>query len=265
MNRLIKRKYLSVRGTDENNHRKHTHINHAEWIWILSGHGTFLIGDRALEIRPGRLFVIDSETLHCSSPADNEPYVRDKIVFYKDALENLMMLCNMSFKEIADNCFDTGEDLHPLMQRLAQSTEPIRDTTAVCELLEIIGHSEPEAPSDPTMGVILETVAADPSKDYSVAYFSRQTHLSPYHLCRQFKQKTGFGLMEYVTVKRMDHAKKLLADEKLTVTEVSTACGYDNLSSFCRRFQAIVGVSPSAFRRQARQTSEKDRKRNLFG
>jgi AraC family transcriptional regulator len=47
----------------------------------------------------------------------------------------------------------------------------------------------------------------------------------------------------------MRRARELLARSGLSVTEVALAVGYETPSAFAAAFRAIVGVTPSAFRR----------------
>jgi AraC-like DNA-binding protein len=53
--------------------------------------------------------------------------------------------------------------------------------------------------------------------------------------------------------RRMQHAGDLLQQGRQSVTDVASACGYRNLSSFSRRFKAFHGQSPRDY--AAAQTS----------
>jgi AraC-like DNA-binding protein len=50
----------------------------------------------------------------------------------------------------------------------------------------------------------------------------------------------------------MDEAKKLLLAENHSVTDICFDLGYENLGSFRLKFRSLTGLSPAAFRRQAR-------------
>ena len=47
---------------------------------------------------------------------------------------------------------------------------------------------------------------------------------------------------------RIEKARKLLADPRLSVTEIGYLCGFSDSAHFSRRFRAAEGRSPSAFR-----------------
>jgi hypothetical protein len=55
---------------------------------------------------------------------------------------------------------------------------------------------------------------------------------------------------------RIDATKRLLLADTGPVIDITTAVGFDSLSSFSRRFRAMVGTSPGAFRRLADTVSE---------
>lgn len=72
--------------------------------------------------------------------------------------------------------------------------------------------------------------------------------LSRFHLVRAFKASTGLAPHEFVTLRRMQHARNLLLAGSLPVDEVAHRVGYSNLSHFRRVFRGHMGLLPSALR-----------------
>lgn len=64
------------------------------------------------------------------------------------------------------------------------------------------------------------------------------------YLYKLFKSYYGETLQEYVTRKKMEHAKKLLFEKK-SVEEISTELGYTSPYNFSRAFKKYYGISPS--------------------
>ncbi len=58
----------------------------------------------------------------------------------------------------------------------------------------------------------------------------------------------GMGIMEYVTLCRMENAKKMLEDG-CTVTETAMANGFSDYSYFGKVFRRKVGISPSEYKK----------------
>ncbi len=77
--------------------------------------------------------------------------------------------------------------------------------------------------------------------------------LSKYHFLRMFNATYGLTPGEYVSQRRIERAQDLLRATNLTVTEVCHAVGFTSLGSFCSRFRALVGETPSQF--QARYSA----------
>jgi AraC-like DNA-binding protein len=69
---------------------------------------------------------------------------------------------------------------------------------------------------------------------------------------RFFKKNSGNSFTDYVAQLRIGHACKLLSETGLPVTDVCFEVGYGNLSNFNRIFRQQRGLTPSAYRRLAR-------------
>ncbi|MBB3113368.1 AraC-like DNA-binding protein [Paenibacillus phyllosphaerae] len=63
-----------------------------------------------------------------------------------------------------------------------------------------------------------------------------------------FKDRTGQTLLEYTTSLRMEKAKVLLTSTSLQLKAVAEEVGYNNVSSFIRRFKQLTGVTPGEYR-----------------
>jgi len=72
------------------------------------------------------------------------------------------------------------------------------------------------------------------------------------YLVATFGEAYGTPPGTYLRSLRIDHAKKLLATTTLPVAEIARRCGYSSASGFRRAFRRVTGLSPSAFRAQAR-------------
>ena len=84
---------------------------------------------------------------------------------------------------------------------------------------------------------------------FSVQYMADWFGMSPSGLSNFYKQKTGMTIMERVTDIRMKRAEEYLLDEEnpMTLNEIVEKIGYNNTSSFIRKFKSIYGVTPGQF------------------
>lgn len=88
-----------------------------------------------------------------------------------------------------------------------------------------------------------------------VEALARGVHMSAGHLSREFKLAYGEPPYAYLMTRRIERAMALLRRGDLSVTEVCFAVGCASLGTFSSRFTELVGMSPSAYRRQEAGTA----------
>jgi AraC-like DNA-binding protein len=84
-----------------------------------------------------------------------------------------------------------------------------------------------------------------------VEALARGVHMSAGHLSRQFRLAYGESPYSYLMTRRIERAMALLRRGDLSVTEVCFEVGCSSLGTFSTRFTELVGVPPSAYRRDA--------------
>jgi AraC-like DNA-binding protein len=97
------------------------------------------------------------------------------------------------------------------------------------------------------------------ARDYMAACFDQPltlkevagvSCLSPNHLLRSFKQIFRQTPHQFLTATRLEYARKMLADRRLSVTDVCFSVGFESPSSFSRAFRRHTGFPPSEYRRK---------------
>ena len=63
---------------------------------------------------------------------------------------------------------------------------------------------------------------------------------------------TGMKYTDYVTSLRIEYAKKLMAEQKLSVADISEAIGYSSVSYFIRIFKENTGTTPAKYMKEIR-------------
>ncbi|MBO1751771.1 helix-turn-helix transcriptional regulator [Actinotalea sp. BY-33] len=84
---------------------------------------------------------------------------------------------------------------------------------------------------------------------------ARGVHMSAGHLSREFRRVYGETPYAYLMTRRIERAMTLLRRGDLSVTEVCFAVGFSSLGTFSSRFTELVGVPPSAYRRDHSQAA----------
>lgn len=66
------------------------------------------------------------------------------------------------------------------------------------------------------------------------------------------KQNYGIGIAEHIRNLRIEKAKKLLQDSKLSLAEIATQCGFEDYNYFITVFKRIVGIPPKQYAKKDR-------------
>jgi AraC family transcriptional regulator len=84
-------------------------------------------------------------------------------------------------------------------------------------------------------------------RDLTLMKLAAIAHMSPSYFSRLFKQSTGLSPHQYVIRCRIDRAKQLLLQRKVSITEIAYHLGFTHQSHFSHHFKRLVGSSPKAF------------------
>jgi two-component system response regulator YesN len=80
----------------------------------------------------------------------------------------------------------------------------------------------------------------------SLETLARHFFVSREHLSRKFKAYAGENISSYIIRKRMEKAKQLLEEGKLSIKETARVTGYHDLAYFYRVFKKYYGTTPGA-------------------
>jgi len=96
-----------------------------------------------------------------------------------------------------------------------------------------------------------DRIDSDYAEPAGIAALAAEAGYSLAHFIRAFRAAYGETPGAYRTRRRVERACELLRSVNLSVTEICFMVGFTSLGSFSARFSEIVGLSPSAYRREA--------------
>lgn len=99
---------------------------------------------------------------------------------------------------------------------------------------------------------VLSLIEERSAGSLSVEELAQSVYLSPFHFTRMFRRSTGLAPHAYITMRRLERAKQLLATTDQLMAEIARVVGYKNQAHFTRVFHANVGVTPRHFRSKSR-------------
>ena len=106
-----------------------------------------------------------------------------------------------------------------------------------------------EDQTEKKMATAVNYIRENYTKDLNMAVVSNQVSMNYSLFSSAFKSYTGTNFVSYVKELRMTQAKRLLSETDLKVNEIALKVGYDNDKHFMKTFKAVVGVSPSEYRK----------------
>lgn len=77
--------------------------------------------------------------------------------------------------------------------------------------------------------------------------------MNPQYFCRYFKKLIGKTPTEYINEIRLEKAAEYLKETDRKILDIALSCGYENIGYFIKRFSEVKHMTPSAYRKQARE------------
>jgi AraC family transcriptional regulator len=100
----------------------------------------------------------------------------------------------------------------------------------------------------------LRLIEAQFHQRLSLADLAREAGMSPYHFLRTFRQVAGMTPHQFVLRTRLHRAAARLRRSDELISAIAFDVGFEDLSTFNRRFRQVTGLTPSAYRARAGQT-----------
>ncbi len=99
---------------------------------------------------------------------------------------------------------------------------------------------------------VVDTLRSNQYKDnFSLAEMAAISRMPMETFRKRFVSEVGMPPLSYVLHCKMERAKELLRDQELSVRQAGAEVGMQDPYHFSKQFKHIVGISPSAFMKQA--------------
>lgn len=84
--------------------------------------------------------------------------------------------------------------------------------------------------------------------EISMQSVAKAMNYSDAYFCKLFKQCFKVNFSAWLNEFRVEKAKEMLLQSRMSIREISLACGYTDANYFARVFKRITGKTPSEFR-----------------
>lgn len=113
-------------------------------------------------------------------------------------------------------------------------------------------HESRPVPDDPLMKKAGAALKESAFETISLSDLAASLGLSTVQFSRRFRKMYGVNPSEYLSELRLDKARVLLLENRLTLDEIAAQCGYSNGFYFSRVFSQKMRISPSEYRQSYR-------------
>jgi two-component system response regulator YesN len=139
----------------------------------------------------------------------------------------------------------TNREFSKLQERETIINEFVGSVMSIAELLnKLLLYNNQDSLANQICSCVLENIDGNVSlKTVSELIFMNKSYIS-----EAFKQKTGMSFTEYMTIAKIERAKKLMADEGLRNYEVAQLLGFKDVEYLSKLFKKHTGFSPSEYR-----------------
>jgi AraC family transcriptional regulator len=125
---------------------------------------------------------------------------------------------------------------------LLQAISPIANKS-----LRQLQNTNVEALSPQQLRYTIDYIQANLNKALHLPIIATHLDLSYYYFCSLFKKSMGISLWQYVITQRINRAKELLKEQKLSIAEIALACGFSHYSHLNKHFQKVTGTTPGNY------------------
>lgn len=109
-------------------------------------------------------------------------------------------------------------------------------------------HPVPSARDERRVTLAARRIEAAADTKLSIAALAREAAMSPYHFLRTFRQVIGLTPHQYILRTRLSRAALRLRGGDKPVAVIAFDAGFNDLSTFNRRFRRLMGATPSDYR-----------------
>lgn len=103
------------------------------------------------------------------------------------------------------------------------------------------------APS--TIRKIMDEIKEHYTENITLTGLAEKYSISVSYLSELLKEHLQLSFSEYISSKRIQKAKELLADDSLSIEQIAEQTGYNDYFYFTKVFKKNTGISPSKYRK----------------
>ena len=241
----------------------HTHHNVLEIMYVMSGDQTTYVNGEEFKVKGGELFFAFPDELHGNDKSFRERTSYcwiginldpDHLFLQYPSRESLLMI--ETLRRI-DKRIIKGQ---PLFKKLLTdiinvylSEDPLKElkiktycTEFLLKIIELIQRKNKKSIST-SIKQTIDFITENISEEIQISELAEIADLSESRFKHRFKLETGHPPKEYILRKKIDRAKKLLALEHYSITDIAYQLSFSSSQYFSTVFKRYTGSTPKDF------------------
>lgn len=248
-----------------------TYRNNYILHFVLDGKGIFCRDRKTYELSAGKAFVITPHNLIRYASAQPGNWTYCWIAFSGSDCDKLFLQCGLSDETAV---FDfTDEDIAPLRVLLDRiRNDPPANTSAFemevnamsynvlskCAAKLCRGETRDGNLSSSIVDTAIAYMQENLFKPINISTLCKELNVSRTYFSTLFEsvlRQTPYRYLQNIRIQRA--SELLLNDRNLRIYEIAEAVGFSSVAQFCKVFHKLTGSSPSAFRENYAQNTDK--------
>lgn len=241
--------------------------------FVLSGRGIFRSRDKEYHLEAGYGFLIEPEELAFYQADGQDPWTYVWVGFDGSEAEGCLRAMGLSgrhpiFKSgRSEELYDTVRDM--MEHNTFGMANDLRRNGLLSIFLSLIAADSGVVEQNETdrgnayvrkAVAFIQTNYCDPIKVTDVAEY---VCINRSYLYTLFQNYLGMSPQQFLTAFRITKARELLESTSYSIESIALSCGYADALNFTKAFRGMKGMSPSAFRKQAREEGSRQDKGQL--
>ena len=233
------------------NNIPHYHSDY-ELVYINKGQASVTVNENIFNLNAGKCVFIDSNDIHCIH--SNETTTITVLKANRNHFENIFALKKL-LHPVRDGELNIEHVLNGIGTELTvggDNSEIMADSIAAQFFITILRSRETcrcenKKSGHPCTTEIYTEIGRIIAEEYSTITFEKATqymHFSGPYFSKLFHSIFGMTFTRYLNTVKMAVAIEKLREGRLSITEISSLCGFNSIRNFNRVFRDFTGYSP---------------------
>lgn len=247
--------------------QSHAHINWFELTIVLEGKGNIYANRKCVSAKEGDIFLSFPCDIHKIETDDQEPLRYSFFSFstvsplFKNELENI----SQNFYECEKRIFRNPVITYLIELLIAEmATSSFEKDTFLSSILQQVLilvirdflHTPTQMASNHLSNnellcyKLMRYIDINIFQIENLQELSKHFHFNYSYLAKVFRQTTKITLTKYYSDKKLERAKVLIREGKLSFTKIAELLNYASLYSFSKSFKTHFGLSPAEYKKK---------------